>query len=228
MNVIPADCRQLVVVTTSGWTNVDGTLRCFQRTRDKQWKEAARPIAIVVGRGGMGLANGTQILIKHLVGTKHEGDGCSPAGIFKLPNAFGYASPEDARWIKLPYIQCTGTIECVDDGKSSHYNQVVDARKVAKRDWDSSEQMLRKDVVYRWGVVVDHNSTHTPGDGSCIFLHIWNGPGKGTTGCTAMAELDLKHLLQWLDPKSKPLLVQFPELEYSELQKPLHLPMIGP
>lgn len=157
---------------------------------------------------------------------KHEGDGRSPAGVLGLPTAFGYAPADQVRWIKLPYIQCTDAIECVDDAKSTHYNQVLDNSTVAKRDWNSSEHMHRKDVLYRWGVVVDHNSRREAGNGSCIFLHIWEGPHHGTTGCTAMDERDLKRVMAWLDPKAKPLLVQFPEAEYLQLQKLWQLPMI--
>ncbi|MGZ4962047.1 MAG: L,D-transpeptidase family protein [Limisphaerales bacterium] len=227
---IATDCKQLVVVTTKGWTNVDGQLRCFELTKTGTWKQSGKPIAIVVGHSGLGLAEGLKlpIAIDGEIPVKHEGDGRSPAGVLGLPTAFGYAPPDQARWIKLPYIQCTDAIECVDDGKSSHYNQVFDSDTLAKRDWTSSEHMHRKDVLYRWGVVVDHNPDRKPGNGSCIFLHIWEGPHRGTTGCTAMQESDLKRVMKWLEPRSKPLLVQLPESEYLQLQKSWQLPMIRP
>jgi L,D-peptidoglycan transpeptidase YkuD (ErfK/YbiS/YcfS/YnhG family) len=227
---IHGDCRQLVVVTTGGWTNVDGQLQCFERASDGKWKQHGKSIAVVVGHSGLGLTAGFIYPIPTFapLPAKHEGDGRSPAGVLGLPTAFGYAPPREARWIKLPYIQCTDSVECVDDGKSSHYNQVFDARSVEKRDWNSSEQMHRKDELYRWGVVVDHNAGRQPGNGSCIFLHIWRGPHDGTTGCTAMEERDLKRLMGWLDPIAKPLLVQFPQTEYLQLQKLWQLPMIRP
>jgi D-alanyl-D-alanine dipeptidase len=229
---IPNDCGQLVVVVTQGWTNVDGELHCYERSNSKWrrvlWK-TGRKIPVVVGRSGLGYAADFQppFDIEGKVLRKHEGDGRSPAGILGLPTAFGYAPPDQAHWIKLPYIQCTDAIECVDDGKSTHYNLVLDANKVEKPDWNSSEQMHRKDVLYRWGVIVDHNSERTTKNGSCIFLHIWEGPHKGTTGCTAMDEANLKHVMGWLDPKAKPLLVQFPITEYQQLQKSWQLPMIS-
>jgi D-alanyl-D-alanine dipeptidase len=222
---IPQGCEQVVVVVTKGWTNVDGQLRCFERKDDGDWVEHGAPITVVVGHSGMAFAGprpepprkfktGDTITTTESLPFKREGDGCSPAGVFNLETAFGYAPFDQASWIKLPYVQCTDAIECVDDGKSSHYNQVLDSTKVDKRDWNSSEQMHRKDVLYRWGVVVEHNSKRKSGDGSCIFLHIWEGAHKGTTGCTAMEETDLKRLMAWLDPKAKPMLVQFPEDEY--------------
>ena len=225
---IPNDCKQLVVVVTKGWTNVDGELRCFERSGNR-WQQHGKLVPAAVGRSGLGLPEHFELPLKvrDEFPHKHEGDGRSPAGVLGLPTAFGYAAPDQARWIKLPYIQCTDAIECVDDGKSSHYNQVLDASKVDKRDWNSSEQMHRKDVLYRWGVVVDHNADRTPGNGSCIFLHIWEGAHKGTTGCTAMKEDDLKRVMKWLDPNARPLLVQFPEREYSQLQKAWQLPALN-
>ena len=227
---IPSDCHQIVVVVTKGWSQVDGELRCFQRNKDGDWKLRGKPVTIVVGQHGMGMAAGVTLDVENagMLPKKHEGDGCSPAGVFALPYAFGYAPTNETSWIKLPYVQCTQTFECVDDGKSIYYNQVIDPRYSAKHDWKSSEQMLRNDVLYRWGVFVDHNVRKRSGDGSCIFLHIWSGPHKGTTGCTAMDEVDLKGVIAWLDPKAKPVLVQFPAHEYLQLQKSWQLPMIRP
>jgi L,D-peptidoglycan transpeptidase YkuD (ErfK/YbiS/YcfS/YnhG family) len=226
---IPKDCHQIVVVVTKGWSEIDGQLRCFDRQNDGGWVESGRPITVVIGRHGLALAgkpepprqfkSGDTIASSDSLPFKSEGDGCIPAGVFKLTSAFGYAPPDQASWIKLPYIQCTDAIECVDDGKSSHYNQVLDATKIEKRDWNSSEQMHRKDVLYRWGVVIEHNPKRRSGDGSCIFMHIWEGPHKGTTGCTAMEENDLKRVMAWLDPKAKPMLVQFPENEYVNMHR---------
>ncbi|HEU4414166.1 MAG TPA: hypothetical protein VFT65_05235, partial [Candidatus Angelobacter sp.] len=72
---------------------------------------------------------------------------------------------------------------------------------------------------YRWGILVEHNSNPaTPGAGSCIFMHIWRGPGQPTVGCTAMQQADLESLLGWLDPVRDPLLVQMPITKYQQLR----------
>jgi D-alanyl-D-alanine dipeptidase len=118
------------------------------------------------------------------------------------------------------------SVECVDDAGSRFYNQVVDRQSVAP-DWTSSEHMLRPDELYRWGIVVDHNSNPVqPGAGSCIFLHIWRGPGQGTVGCTAMPRDQIESILAWLDPTRKPLLVQLPEHQYRKLQKKWRMPQL--
>jgi L,D-peptidoglycan transpeptidase YkuD (ErfK/YbiS/YcfS/YnhG family) len=64
-----------------------------------------------------------------------------------------------------------------------------------------------------------------PGNGSCIFLHIWRGPGQGTAGCTAMPEQNLKEIIHWLNSKSSAaLLVQLPRPEYDRLKPLWNLP----
>src|SRR5262249_32698068 len=55
-------------------------------------------------------------------------DGRSPAGIFSLGSAFGYAPRGQAGEVKLPYVQAVATLECVDDPRSAHYNKSLIAR----------------------------------------------------------------------------------------------------
>ena len=125
----------------------------------------------------------------------------------------------------VPYTPLAPTVECVDDTASTHYNRVVDRAAVGTVDWNSSERMREVDG-YRWGVVVAHNARAVPGRGSCIFLHIWAGPSKGTAGCTAMEQPRLEALLRWLDSSKMPLLVQLPESEYARLGTLWKLPAV--
>lgn len=220
-----ASSLQLIVVTTKDWNAVDGELRRYERGSGKdQWQAVGAKIPVVVGRNGMAWGKG---LHGDAIGAgpiKKEGDGRSPAGIFSLSSAFGYAEKTKAGGVKLPYVQATATLECVDDPQSAHYNQVLDRASVKAPDWKSSEQILRQDELYRWGVVVDHNAKGETGCGSCIFLHIWDGPGKGTAGCTAMDAAKMIEVLSWLDPQKKPLLAQLPQAEFERLRKTWRLP----
>jgi len=222
---------QMVVVTTQDWRAVDGVLLRFERAQaDKRWKLVGSPIPVAVGRSGMGW--GVGVLPTEAPGArspldpvKKEGDGRSPAGVFRLGTAFGYAAQALPEW-KMPYLRLTPSVECVDDSASQFYNRVLDRASVSP-DWHSSEQMLRSDEAYRWGVVVDHNaSAPASGGGSCIFLHIWYGRGQGTSGCTAMPGEQLESVLAWLDPAKQPILVQFPSAQYQEQRKHLHWPKL--
>jgi L,D-peptidoglycan transpeptidase YkuD (ErfK/YbiS/YcfS/YnhG family) len=225
-----AASTEVIVVTTSDWNAVDGTLRRYERGGPREkWVQAGAPVTVVVGKSGLGWGSGAVSLdaMAHAGSdpVKKEGDGKAPAGVFVLSRAFGYASHEPAG-SKMPYVPLTAAVECVDDTNSKFYNQVVD-RRIAAPDWNSSEHMLRSDELYRWGIVVDHNSSPArSGDGSCIFLHIWRGPGQGTVGCTAMPQEQIEIILGWLDPARKPLLVQMPEQQYKALHKQLSLPAL--
>jgi L,D-peptidoglycan transpeptidase YkuD (ErfK/YbiS/YcfS/YnhG family) len=219
--------RQMVVVTTSNWDATDGVLRRFE-WRDGGWRQNGQDIPVVVGRSGLAWGRGLHPMPQDGP-QKHEGDGKSPAGIFLLPYAFGYAAPGTEGPVKLPYVQCTGTSECVDDGNSSSYNKIVDRQAFRSADWHSSEKMRMSDDEYRLGVYVAHNSDPAvKGGGSCVFLHIWKRPGHPTSGCTAMSLDSIKTLLAWLDPQAQPVLVQLPADQYPRAQKLWRLPALRP
>jgi D-alanyl-D-alanine dipeptidase len=219
---------QLIVVTTPDWNAVDGQLQRYQRTSSRgPWQTLGAPIPIVVGKGGM--AWGIGVIPMHRPGdpVKQEGDHKSPAGIFRLGSAFGYAPQEPDGW-KMRYIALTPSTDCVDDPQSRFYNQILDSSTVAV-DWKSAEHMRDAGEAYRWGLVIDHNAVSPkPRGGSCVFMHIWGGAGRGTVGCTAMPEPQVKSILAWLDPQAHPLLVQMPLRQYRQAEKSLHLPTLPP
>lgn len=220
------DARQVILVTTHDWNAVPGKLKLFERSdMHSPWKQIGGETPVVVGRNGIGWGRGLYET-NGLVGPfKHEGDGKSPAGIFRLGSAFGFAPTAQVKFIKLPYLQVQTPVECVDDGASAHYNSIVDRSTEKKIDWNSSEKMHDITVEYRLGIVVEHNTDpRVPGGGSCIFMHVWQNSTKATSGCTAMAFDKMENLLHWIDPMKKPLLVQLPEEEYQQLKAKWELP----
>jgi D-alanyl-D-alanine dipeptidase len=221
-----AASKQMVLVVTKDWDTVAGTMRRFERPDEHSpWKAMGGKTPVVVGRNGLGWGRGLNAPVNLPGPVKKEGDGKSPAGIFRLSSAFGLAEPTPANSIKLPYQPLSALIECVDDVKSVHYNSIVDRAQVARVDWDSSEKMRAIGSQYRLGVVVDHNvDPRTAGGGSCIFMHIWKDAHTGTSGCTAMASEKMDGFLPWLDPSAQPVLVQLPENEYKKLSKEWQLP----
>jgi D-alanyl-D-alanine dipeptidase len=217
--------RQLILVTTRDWDAVGGSLRRFERRGARgAWTQVGREVPVVVGRAGLGWGAG-------VIGTdaaagprKREGDGKAPAGVFRLGPAFGFAGRREAAWLRVAYRPLAVTTECVDDTASRHYNLIVEREASRAADWKSSEHM-REVEGYRWGLVVAHNAApRVAGLGSCIFLHIWAGPEKGTAGCTAMEQPNLEALLRWLDPAKEPLLVQLTDAEYARLRAEWSLP----
>jgi L,D-peptidoglycan transpeptidase YkuD (ErfK/YbiS/YcfS/YnhG family) len=217
---------QMIVSTTADWDSVPATLQRYERAAAGQpWRAVGEPIAANVGRSGLGWGTGLHASHPAEGPVKREGDGRAPAGVYRLSSAFGYAAPAEVPWIRLPYVQSDSSIECVDDLRSRYYNRRVDRDTIAQPDWASHEEMRRPDDLYEWGVWVDHNSAPpAPGGGSCIFLHVWAGRGVATSGCTAMAEDDLRALLAWLDPRARPVLVQLPRDVYGTLRGTWELP----
>src|SRR4051812_20009706 len=164
---------QLVVFTAPDWTTTTGMLRRFERpSTASPWVPAASAIPAVIGRTGLAWADPSLASEMHQP-VKHEGDGKSPAGVFPLDTAFGFAPRTEMQWLRLPYSPLVAGSDCVDDEASVHYNTVVDRAAVPKVDWTSAEHM-RSINQYRIGVIVGYNAAPpTPGRGSCIFLHIW-------------------------------------------------------
>lgn len=218
--------KQLIVVKTADWSAVPATVELFERTDAGGWRRHGVPFPAVTGRSGLRWGLGLHGGAPAGVTGKREGDGRAPAGVFELDQVFGYSSAEAAGFLKMPYVVATRDLEGVYDPASKpYYNRLVDRTKVSNPDWKHSEKMLNDSGLYRWGIVVRHNWAQKTDYGSCIFLHIWRGPGSGgTAGCTAFPAEEMDKLLHWLDHRANPLLVQLPEAEYARRKPAWRLP----
>jgi L,D-peptidoglycan transpeptidase YkuD (ErfK/YbiS/YcfS/YnhG family) len=211
--------KQLVVVTTDSWNNIEGRMSVYEH-KGNYWEPVFTQIPIVTGRSGMAWGKGLHKEELNRGKLKTEGDGNSPAGIFQLSGLFGY---EDIL-SKMSSLKVDIKTFCVDDSKSTHYNQIVTIDTV-KKDWTSAETMRMKSDVYKFGIFVDYNvKPAIPTMGSCIFMHIWSGNTEPTAGCTAMKESDILKLIGFLDKKKNPILVQVPQSEYNKLKVVYKLP----
>ena len=208
------DSKQLIVVTTKNWSTPSGMLQRYEK-EGKAWHKVGAAIDIKLGRNGLGWGIGLHTTPKNAQYIKKEGDGKAPAGIFSLKQAFGYFPFV----VDYPYEVYKSTDHCVDDVHSKLYNKIVDSKKV-NVDYKSKEHMRFAKDYYKYGIVVNHNHIDeagaVKGAGSCIFIHIKKVP---TAGCTVMSENEMKEILEWLDVKSNPLLVQGTVGVVSELMK---------
>jgi zinc D-Ala-D-Ala dipeptidase len=226
--VVPQAAHQLITGVIADWSATRVTLRRWRRDGDGQaWTADGAPWQGVIGKGaawGAGL-HGTGAPSGRDGPTKHEGDGKSPAGVFALRGAYGYAAKPPAK-AALPYTQVTADWQCVDDAASSHYTQILDRTRLAGEvDWKTAEAMRRRDALYTWVVDIAHNPAAHPGDGSCIFFHVWRNAASATVGCTAMPETKLTTLLAGLEPSA--VYVLLPRAEYDAFTAPWGLPLLG-
>ncbi len=211
--------RQLVVVTSEGWNKINGKMTAYEWKNNK-WIPVLKDIPIVTGRSGLAWGKGLHDSKLNRGKLKKEGDGNAPAGIFYLSGLFGY----DKISAKMNSLKVDNKTFCVDDSRSAYYNKIVKSDTV-KKDWKSAETMRMKSDVYKYGIFVDYNvNPAEAGKGSCIFMHIWSGSNSPTAGCTAMTEANILKLIEFLDKKKNPVLVQVPQSEYEKLKRTYKLP----
>lgn len=211
---------QLVVGVLDSWDATTVSLQVWARD-GKAWKKSGDAWPAVIGKAGAAWGDGL-----HGNGApagrdgpvKKEGDKRAPAGAFAVRGAFGYAAKAES---KLGYTALDKKWECVDDPRSSHYTQILD-RSRTKVDWTSAEEMRRDDALYTWVIDVAHNAGAVPGDGSCIFFHVWSGPDSTTVGCTAMDKAKIESLLAVLEPGA--VYVLLTKSDYAALKAAWHLP----
>jgi len=221
---IPGDSRQMIMVITDSAKATKGYLYRFEKKNDR-WELAKEKIPVVLGRNGLAWGRGLHPIDSNLLPIKTEGDGKSPAGVFTLTYAFGYAASKEMKGLKINYMEITAMRECIDDVKSEYYNQVINNNEVDKVDWQSSEKMYFADIYYEQGVIVDQNiDPIEKGAGSCIFLHNWSTPDETSAGCTEMEPANMKEIIYWLDYSSYPILVQLTKQLYDEYQQSWELP----
>jgi D-alanyl-D-alanine dipeptidase len=227
-SVLPPLTRQLLLGILPEWGSTTAELRLWNREDGGAWRIAMDTWPAVIGTSGAAWGTGV-----HGAGAppgrsgevKREGDGKSPAGMFHVRGLYGYArrAPET----DLPYRHVDDNWKCVDDPASQSYNLIIDKRTMPN-DWKSAEDMRRKDALYTWVVDIAHNEPRKPGDGSCIFLHVWRDAKAPTVGCTAMAQTKLEELSTKLRPALRPVYVLLPRAEYEALAAEWGLPAEPP
>jgi len=221
--------NQLLIVVTENWTDYQGRLHFFERSNNHSpWISMETSIPVVLGKNGLAWGIGLHSKeINNLLPFKQEGDLKSPAGIFSLGPAFGFAPIEEMKHLKIDYLSINSFTEAVDDPLSHYYNQIVNSQKIIP-DWNSSEKMS-EEPLYAFGLVINHNYPNPqPKLGSAIFFHIWKSNQKGTAGCTAMSDENLSKLLFWLDKNKNPLLIQMPLKTYLNFEIKWNFPSINP
>ncbi|MGB2402730.1 MAG: L,D-transpeptidase family protein [Akkermansiaceae bacterium] len=225
---IPADCTQIILGTSPGWNSSHASLTLYEKRGD-YWNITINTWRARLGKKGLAWGNGIHPPQASSVLIKKEGDQRTPAGIFRIGGAYGYA-PKVKHLEKLPYRQITERDLWVEDPSSPFYNQHIILNNPPKTSWQQKAQMRQNDHAHSLKLYIGHNdailgSKPIPGHGSAIFFHIWRDKGaRATAGCTSMSEPALKKLIARIDPERNPIYVIIPQEEYQRLRKSWRLP----
>jgi L,D-peptidoglycan transpeptidase YkuD (ErfK/YbiS/YcfS/YnhG family) len=129
-------------------------------------------------------------------GSKREGDGASPIGIWPIRQVLWRADRLARPETHLPLIEIIPEAGWCDDPADPFYNRPVILPYAAIH-----EKLWREDEVYDVIVELGYNDDPAvPGKGSAIFLHIVRPDYSPTEGCVACALPDLLALLSDAKP----------------------------
>ena len=182
---------QVLLVTAPDMGSLQATLRRFERPRPGDaWREVAAASPAVVGATGLGWADPAGAPADEP--QKHEGDKRTPAGFFPLGRPFGRAASTLPGYLKLE----PGQQICVDAVSSPSYGRIVSRHEEPKAHGEDMGTIS----LYRRGFVIDTPVDAARRSGSCIFLHVWRAPTKGTVGCVALPEPAVAELQAWVRP----------------------------
>lgn len=157
-----------------------------------QWN--GRSVRCALGRSGM-------------VTDKHEGDGGTPVGAWALRRVLYRADRGAPPRTALPISIINREDGWCDDPAHEDYNRPVRLPHPA-----SCETMWREDGLYDVVVVLGHNDDPpVPGRGSAIFLHVARPGYLPTEGCVALAQDDLRQLLETATPGDRLVVSETPQ-----------------
>ena len=176
-----AGARRLILVSSQNMTATTGMARLFERASPQDaWQAVGAAEPVVLGRTGMAWGVGFQHLALAGEPKKIEGDGRTPAGVYRIGASFGFAaSPRPG------YRQIADDTVCVDDPASPAYNTITSRGVVGRK---VHGENMRAVPRYRRGLAVDYPTDAKARGGSCIFIHIKRASMAPTAGCVALPE----------------------------------------
>ncbi|NQW01517.1 MAG: L,D-transpeptidase family protein [Rhodospirillales bacterium] len=129
---------------------------------------------------------------------KHEGDGATPVGRFRL-RQLRYRADR----LEQPETRLTTCALTLHDGWCDAPDHAQYNRPVPLPFGASHETLWRSDNLYN--LIVDLGYNDNPpvaGRGSAIFLHVADPRGKPTEGCVAVDQADLLEVLANCGPET--------------------------
>jgi L,D-peptidoglycan transpeptidase YkuD (ErfK/YbiS/YcfS/YnhG family) len=228
---LPEDTQQLIIGIAPDKSSSHVTLSMFEKSK-VGWQQNGTEWKGRLGKNG--LAWGIGLHPGNIEGAmKKEGDGRSPAGIFRIGSESGYAfgyAPDIKKLPTLPYKVITTRDLWVEDSHSPYYNRHILLPYDPKSKWEKEAQMHQGDHAHSLKLFIAHNEgtekkRAVANTGSSIFFHIWRGGGsKPTAGCTTMHEAKLKEVISKIDPSKNPVYILLTANDYKKYRASWKLP----
>lgn len=137
-----------------------------------------RTIPVVLGRTGVRT-------------NKREGDGATPAGLFRPLRLWWRPDRGPRPQTRLPTRRIGPDLAWCEDPADRRYNRPF--RRSAN---EPGDRLWRDDRLYDLIVEIDHNTRpRVAGHGSAVFLHVARPDRSPTAGCVAMGAGELRWLL---------------------------------
>ena len=177
LKTLPKEVKQVILVQ-------DHTLSLWNRTACKDGKdccggwEKAFEVPCHYGKNG-------------LSSDRHDGDGTTPMGLFKVTLVFGNAPDPGSA---MPYRQITPTSWW--SGEKEDYNTWVEVEP-GTREMKRSEHLYRFKISYKYAMAIDFNTNPVVwGKGFAIFIHCDYLDDQTTAGCVALEEKYMLRLVK--------------------------------
>lgn len=123
---------------------------------------------------------------------KREGDGASPAGLWRMKRLFYRPDRLSRPQTKLAVVPLSSRDGWCDAPEHPLYNRPVVLPFEA-----SHEKLWRDDHVYDLIVELSHNDDPiVPHLGSAVFMHLAHDDFRPTEGCVAVSKADMLSVLQ--------------------------------
>ena len=178
LSTLPKEVKQVILVQDhklSLWNRSDGE-ECG--CDDVSGWEMAFEVPCHYGKNG-------------LSADRHDGDGTTPIGLFKVLYCFGNA-PDPGAGMTYREVQRTSYWS----GEKEDYNTWVDLEP-GSREMKRSEYLYKFKISYKYAMAIDFNTNPVVwGKGFAIFIHCDYLDDQTTAGCVAIEEKYMLRLVK--------------------------------
>lgn len=162
-------------------------------------------VRAIPGRGSRGILRAGPYTLPVALGrggikaNKHEGDGATPRGVFRLKRLWWRGDRHARPRTQLPARRIAHNDGWCENPADRHYNQHIRVPKGSKAD-----RLARTDALYDFIIELDHNTKpRVAGRGSAVFVHVARAQFAPTAGCVALTMPALRRLIERVGPRTR-------------------------